>query len=78
MPAIVDHDGPGGKPLALFESGPILIYLAGKISKRLPSEPMAHYTVLQWLMFQKAGIGPIMGQANHFRNAPAEQASVRD
>ena len=73
MPAIVDHQGPGGKPLALFESGAILIYLAEKTGQLLPKDPAERYTVLQWLMFQMAGIGPMMGQANHFRNAAQEK-----
>ncbi|KVE39491.1 glutathione binding-like protein [Burkholderia sp. TSV86] len=67
IPAIVDHDGPGGKPVSLFESGAILIYLAEKTGKFLPSEPVARYATLQWLMFQMGGIGPMLGQAHHFR-----------
>jgi GST-like protein len=73
MPAIVDHQGPGGKPLALFESGAILIYLAEKTGQLLPKDPAERYIVLQWLMFQMAGVGPMMGQANHFRNAAQEK-----
>ncbi len=75
MPAIVDTEGPGGAPFSLFESGAILLYLAEKTGKLLPSEMRARYTVIQWLMFQKAGIGPMMGQMGHFRNAAPEKIS---
>jgi GSH-dependent disulfide-bond oxidoreductase len=67
IPAIVDHDGPGGKDLALFESGAILQYLAEKTGRFLPTEPVARYTTLQWLMFQMGGVGPMLGQTHHFR-----------
>ncbi len=67
IPAIIDRNGPGDKPFALFESGAILIYLADKSAKFLPHEPAAKYTTLQWLMFQMSGVGPIFGQAGHFR-----------
>ncbi|RQS07682.1 glutathione S-transferase family protein [Burkholderia sp. Bp9002] len=67
IPAIVDPDGPGGKPIALFESGAILIYLAEKAGRFLPEDPVARYATLQWLMFQMGGIGPMLGQAHHFR-----------
>ncbi|MFQ5772888.1 MAG: glutathione S-transferase N-terminal domain-containing protein [Kiloniellaceae bacterium] len=67
MPAIVDPDGPDGRPIALFESGAILIYLAEKTGKFLPEAPRSRYTTLQWLMFQMGGIGPMLGQAHHFR-----------
>jgi GST-like protein len=67
IPAIVDNDGPGGKPISVFESGAILIYLAEKTGKFMPKEPRARYAVLEWLMFQMGGIGPMFGQANHFR-----------
>lgn len=71
MPAIVDPDGPDGKPITLFESGAILVYLADKTGRFLPAEPRARYETLQWLMFQMAGVGPMFGQAGHFlRYAP--------
>ncbi len=73
MPAMVDHDGPGGGPYSLFESGAMLIYLAEKTGRFLPTEPRARYTVLQWLMFQMGNIGPMMGQTNHFRHYAPEQ-----
>ena len=67
IPALVDGEGPGGQPLALFESGAILIYLADKTGRLLPAQGAARYTVLQWLMFQMGGVGPMLGQAGHFR-----------
>lgn len=67
IPAIVDADGPEGKPFALAESGAILIYLAEKSGQFYPSAPRERYTVLQWLMFQMGHIGPMYGQAHHFR-----------
>ncbi|HKY94595.1 MAG TPA: glutathione S-transferase N-terminal domain-containing protein [Kiloniellales bacterium] len=73
IPAILDHDGPGGKPLSLFESGAILVYLAEKTGKLLPKEPHARYTTLQWLFWQMGGIGPMLGQAHHFRNYAQEK-----
>ena len=66
VPAMVDQDGPGGEPFALFESGAILIYLAEKTGRLMPSDPKGRSLVLQWLMFQMGGIGPMMGQANVF------------
>jgi GST-like protein len=73
IPAIVDHDGPGGKPLSLFESGAILIYLAEKTGRLLPKDPHGRYTTLQWLMWQMGGVGPMLGQAHHFRHYAPEQ-----
>ena len=67
MPAIVDLDGPDGKPISIFESGAILLYLAAKTGKFMPSSIRGKYEVLQWLMFQMGGFGPMLGQAHHFR-----------
>jgi GST-like protein len=67
IPAIVDSDGPDGKPISLFESGAILVYLAGKTGRFLPAEVRGKYVALQWLMFQMGGVGPMLGQAHHFR-----------
>jgi GST-like protein len=67
IPAIVDHDTPDGAPLSLFESGAILWYLAEKTGRFLPHEPRSRYATLEWLMFQMANVGPMFGQANHFR-----------
>jgi GST-like protein len=70
IPAIVDSEGPDGKPLPLFESGAILVYLAEKTGKLIPSSPRGRLACLQWLMFQMGGVGPMFGQAHHFiRNA---------
>jgi GST-like protein len=68
IPAIVDREGPGGKPFPVFESGAILVYLAGKTGKFLPADDAGKYVALQWLMFQMSSIGPMMGQSGHFRS----------
>ena len=67
MPAIVDPDGPDGEPISLFESGAILIYLSEKIGHFMPGSPRERYVALQWLMFQMGHVGPMLGQAHHFR-----------
>jgi GST-like protein len=73
IPSIVDPEGPDGKPIALMESGAILIYLAGKTGKLLPAAVRDRYVALQWLMFQMGGVGPIFGQVHHFLRAAKEQ-----
>jgi GST-like protein len=79
IPAIVDRDGPGGKPYTLFESGAILMYLAEKSGKLMPQETAARYQVIQWLMFQMGGVGPMIGQAHYFlRHCPEDQPFGRD
>jgi GST-like protein len=67
IPVIVDPAGPDGQPMTLFESGAILLYLAGKTGRFLPPDTRGKYEVLQWLMFQMGGVGPMLGQAHHFR-----------
>ena len=67
IPAIVDHDGPDGAPYSLFESGAILMYLAEKTGRLMPKAPAKRYRVIEWLMFQMANVGPMLGQAHHFR-----------
>jgi GST-like protein len=71
IPTIVDEDGPDGRPIAIFESGAILIYLAEKTGRFMPKDARARLVALQWLMFQMGGVGPMFGQAHHFlRTAP--------
>ena len=67
IPAIVDPHGPDGKPISLFESGAILLYLAAKTGKVMPRSDRAKFEVLQWLMFQMGSVGPMLGQTHHFR-----------
>ena len=67
IPVIVDHEGPGGQPCTVFESGAILMYLAEKTGKLLPTETAARYEVIQWLMIQLTGVGPAFGQTFHFK-----------
>ena len=66
MPAMVDPDGPGGKPISVFESGAILVYLASKTGRFRPEDLRERWSTLQWLMFQMGGVGPMLGQAHHF------------
>lgn len=72
IPAIVDHDVPGG-PLAIFESGAILVHLAERTGRFLPTDPRARATTMQWLMYQMSHVGPIIGQAGHFTNQAPEK-----
>ncbi|GLC94457.1 thiol:disulfide oxidoreductase [Cupriavidus sp. TA19] len=74
IPAIIDHDGPGGQAISMFESGAIMVYLAEKAGCRfMPQDPRKRYEVLQWLMFQMGGVGPMLGQAHHFRKYAPEK-----
>ncbi len=73
IPAIVDPDGPEGAPISLFESGAILLYLASKTGRFLPASTTARYEMLQWLMFQMGSVGPMLGQAHHFRQYAPEK-----
>lgn len=73
IPAVIDQDGPGGKPYTMFESGAILMYMAEKHGKFMPTEMAARYETIQWLMFQMGGVGPNFGQAHHFRRAAKEK-----
>ncbi len=74
IPAMIDREGPGGEPLTLFESGAMLMYLADKHGKFIPptEEARDRYITIQWLMFQMGGIGPMFGQAHHFRRAKTQ------
>ncbi|HYX65252.1 MAG TPA: glutathione S-transferase N-terminal domain-containing protein [Burkholderiales bacterium] len=73
IPSLVDSDGPDGKPIALMESGAILIYLAAKTGKFMPKSLRGKYEALQWLMFQMGGVGPMFGQAHHFMRAKKDE-----
>jgi GST-like protein len=73
MPAIVDHESPDGEPISVFESGAILIYLAEKVGRFLPHSTRGRYEALQWLMFQMSSVGPMLGQAHHFRQYAPEE-----
>ncbi len=73
IPAITDSDGPDGKPISLFESGAILLYLAGKTGKFVGKTDRERYMTLQWLRFQMGGVGPMLGQTHHFRNYAPEK-----
>ena len=73
IPSIVDPEGPDGKPIAMMESGAILVYLADKTGKLLAKSGRARYDALQWLMFQMGGVGPMFGQTHHFLRAAKEQ-----
>ena len=73
IPAIVDTEGPGGKPYRVIESGAILLYLAEKTGKFLPKDMAGRYEAIQWLMFQMGGVGPIFGQVHHFLRAAKEK-----
>ena len=72
IPAVVDSEGPDGKPYAMMESGAILLYLAGKTGKFLPQSVRGKYDAMQWLMFQMGGVGPMFGQVHHFLRAAKE------
>ena len=73
MPAIVDYDAPDGKPLSIFESGAILMYLAETSGRFMPKDLRGRYKVIEWLMFQMGGVGPMLGQAHHFRQYAPEK-----
>jgi GST-like protein len=73
MPAIVDREGPGGPPMAIFESGAILMYVAEKTGQFMPQDMRRRYEVIQWLMFQMGGVGPMLGQTHHFRQYAPEK-----
>ena len=78
VPAIVDHDGPGGRSMSLSDSGAILLYLAEKTGQFLPVEGAPRYAVMQWLMFQMAHVGPMFGQAHHFRKFASSDAKNKE
>jgi len=73
IPAIIDPDGPSGKPISVFESGAILLYLAEKTGKFLPADPVLRVSTLEWLMFQMGGFGPMPGQVHHFIGLASEE-----
>ncbi|NBS96015.1 MAG: glutathione S-transferase [Betaproteobacteria bacterium] len=73
IPAIIDPDGPNGKPISVFESGAILLYLAEKTGKFLPDDPVLRVSTLEWLMFQMGGFGPMPGQVHHFIGLASEE-----
>jgi GST-like protein len=73
IPAIIDPDGPGGRPLGLFESGAILLYLADKTGRLIPADPAGRWETLQWLMFQMSGPGPMFGQVGYFHKFAGRQ-----
>jgi GST-like protein len=75
IPAIVDHEGPGGKPYTVFESGAILLYLAEKTGKFLPKDTARKFDVMQWLMIQLTGVGPMFGQWTHFKMFAPKQGN---
>ncbi|GMB81383.1 glutathione binding-like protein [Shinella zoogloeoides] len=76
IPAIIDPHGLGGKPIGLFESGAILIYLAEKTGRLVPADPAARYETLCWVMFQMGGIGPMFGQFGHFYKFAADKVAT--
>jgi GST-like protein len=75
IPAIMDPNGPGGKPIGLFESGAILLYLAEKTGQLLPPDAVGRYETIQWVFFQMAGIGPMFGQFGHFYKFAADKVA---
>ncbi|MDM9626519.1 glutathione binding-like protein [Rhizobium sp. S152] len=75
IPAIIDPDGPGGKPIGLFESGAILLYLAEKTGKLMPADAVGRYETIQWVFFQMGGIGPMFGQFGHFHKFAADKVA---
>jgi GST-like protein len=77
IPAIIDPEGPAGQPLPMFESGAILIYLAEKTGRLMPTVPVGRYEVLQWLMFQMGGVGPMFGQLEYFHDGPGKAIEDR-